>query len=164
MTETGHFKEIEEENEDKLEENTQRGNNSSMVEENQRLKRMNMLLKNQLHVLSESKNGKTKYKLEEKNTTNIAKSQKKEEVNFMELRNAYKQCHIYKKQANFYRKKLVTYEVREKAQQMYEWKSSQLEKENNKLREEIKYLVKINKKQEKGLESSGMDHFLGNAK
>ena len=82
----------------------------------------------------------------------------------MELQNAYKQCNIYKKEANFYRKKLVSYEAKQRSQDMFEWKAKQLEKENAKLREELKYLMKVNKKQEKGLENVGVESYLSSSK
>ena len=47
---------------------------------------------------------------------------------------------------------------------MFEWKAKQLEKENAKLREELKYLMKVNKKQEKGLENVGVQSYLSSSK
>jgi hypothetical protein len=77
----------------------------------------------------------------------------------MELQNAYKKCQIYKKEVNFYKKKLDSIPDLDRFDE-YERKIAESAKENQQLRDEMKQIKKISKLQEKGLAEIGAEGYL----
>lgn len=75
----------------------------SVQQENKFIKRQNELLRKQLENISLRLDGEIKKRLEEQKKK---PSTKPEDVSQMELQNAYKKCQIYKKEVNYYKKKL----------------------------------------------------------
>ncbi len=77
----------------------------------------------------------------------------------MELQNAYKKCQIYKKEVNYYKKKLQSVPDLDRLDQL-EKKLGEIQKENDKLRDQLKQVKRISKLQEKGLSEVGADGYL----
>lgn len=77
----------------------------------------------------------------------------------MQLQNAYKKCQIYKKEVNYYKKKLQSIPDMDRLEE-YEKKIAEHVKQNQQLKEELKHIKRINKLQEKGLAQVGADGYI----